>query len=244
MIWRHLNQELKKPNNALMAIRPQPRNHPTKSTQPRGCHSATFAKKIMRRHLIMLFSCACLTCCQKKSLDVVAIRNAVSNAEKGQVRDVALSAQLEDWYEAFGHTIKIDNPKENGHYMMAISIATSPDFDKIVRGDPEAKTPEVFLSNFLKENDLTTLPFDSQRWNQKLPSAHLRYRMFKGFLANHPPAGKTQANIEAILGPSDAEYSDRFSYGLGVSFGMGMEAMLVDFVLKDGKVIEYRFREP
>jgi hypothetical protein len=68
--------------------------------------------------------------------------------------------------------------------------------------------------------------------------------MFKSFLANHPPVGRTKADIEAILGPSDAKYSDRFSYFLGVSLGMGMEAMLVDFMLKDGTVTEYRFRSP
>ena len=176
--------------------------------------------------------------------DIPAIRAVLNTAEKEGLRDEALSRQLEKWYASFGHTIKIDNPRENGHYMMALMIATSPDFAEIVRLAPDAKTPEAYLTHFLKEDDLTTLPFDARRWTQKLPSAHLRYRMFKSFLADHPPIGRTKADIEAILGPSDAEYSDRFSYGLGASLGMGMEALFVDFMLKDSKVLEYRFRTP
>lgn len=179
--------------------------------------------------------------------DIAAIRTALTSEATGRLSTDVLSRKIETWYASFGHTIRIADVRrneENGHYMMALMIATTPDFARNVRGFPGVKTPEEFLTYFLKENDLTTVPFDSRRWTQELNSAHLRYRMFKSFLADHPPIGRTKSDIEAILGPGDSRVPNHFNYSLGVSLGMGMEALFVDFILKDGTVSEYHFFEP
>ena len=172
--------------------------------------------------------------------DIPAIRAALTAKE--DLSYEARSRQLEKWYASFGHTIKIDHVREeNGHYALGLLIATSPD---LARLNPEAGTPKAWLKHFLKENNLTTIPFDFRRWNQEVNSAHLRYRMFKSFLADHPPIGRTKAEIEAILGPGSSRVPNRFNYSLGVSLGMGMEGLFIDFILRDGKVSDYRFTEP
>lgn len=183
----------------------------------------------------------------KAGPDIAAIYTALTAGETRDFSEGALSRKIEKWYASFGHTIRIDDIRrneENGHYMMALMITTSPDLAENRRSFPGVKTPEDFLAYFLKENDLTALPFDSSQWNKALNSSHLRYRIFKSFLADHPPIGRTKAEIEALLGPGGFRVPNRFDYSLGVSLGMGMEALFVDFVLKDGIVSEYHFVEP
>lgn len=182
------------------------------------------------------------------ALDIPAIHAALTNAVNETMTKEAFSRKIENWYAAFGHTIKIDDKidkGESGHYFTALYAATSPDFSKFNLFQPEAETPEDYLSIFLKGNDLTTLPFDSKlwiNWKQKPIPINLRYRMFKDFLSAHTPVGQTKAEIKAMLGPSDVERWDSCSYCLG--FGTNIDRLFVDFTFKDDKVSAYRFSVP
>ena len=178
-------------------------------------------------------------------LDVTAIRTEFRAAlKKRETDDESFSRKLEGWYAAFGQTIKVDHPREHTVYIYALLDATAPDSDlpKLLQQMPGVSDRRGILAHRLKDANLTTIPFDKELWLRKpVWGHHLRYRLLKGFLSQHPPIGRTRADIATILGSPDSTFRDGFTYSLGSELSPSPADMLwVEFTLKDGKVSECR----
>ena len=177
--------------------------------------------------------------------DVTAIRTEFHAAmKKRETDDESFSRLLEGWYAAFGQTIKVDHPREHTVYIYALLDATAPDSDlsKLLQQMPGISNREGILAHRLKTDNLAAIPFDKKLWSQKpIWGHHLHYRLLKGFLSQHPPIGRTTGEIEAILGPPSSTFRDGFLYSLGSELSPApADPLWVEFILKDGKVSEYR----
>ena len=177
--------------------------------------------------------------------DAAAIRTELHAAIKDRkTDDAAFSRRLEAWYAAFGRAIRIDHPREHTLYIFGLAFATAPDSElpKLFEQMPGVTDRAGIIAHCLASDDLTTIPFEGRLWLQKPVIGHLRYRLFKSFLVQHPPLSRSKPEIEAILGPPDSSYQDTFRYDLGADLSaFGIDNFFVDFTLKDGKVAEYRF---
>jgi len=194
--------------------------------------------------LLVILACLALAVSAAEP-DVAAIRTELHAAIKDRkTDDAAFSRRLETWYATFGRTIRIDHPREHTIYIFGLAFATAPDPDlpKLLQQTPGVTDRPGILNFHLERGDLTTMPFDQKQWLQKPVSGHLRYRLFKSLLAEHPPIGRSKAEIEAILGPPDFSYPDSFAYELGSDLSaFGIDSLRVTFTLKDSKVTEHRF---
>ncbi|HYH46966.1 MAG TPA: hypothetical protein VEG34_14885 [Thermoanaerobaculia bacterium] len=195
--------------------------------------------------VLVIIACLALLPAAAAEPDVEAIRTELHAAIKDRkTDDESFSRRLEAWYSAFGQTIRIDHPREHTIYSFGLLFATAPDADlpELLRQIPGATDRTGILAYYLKRDNLTTLPFDRQQWLQKPVSGRPRYRMFKSFLAQHPPIGRSKPEIEALLGPADFAHPEAFSYELGPDLSaVGIDTLRVTFSLKDGKVTEHRF---
>jgi hypothetical protein len=201
-----------------------------------------YVAPVMR--LLLILTCFALVASAAEP-DVAAIRGDLHSAIKSRkTNDEAFAGKLEAWYAAFGQRIQIDGSREHTVYVFGLTLATVPeeDLSNTLRQMPGATDRTGILAYYLTRNNLTTLPFDRAQWLQKPVMGRTRYRMFKSFLAQHPPIGRSQDEIEAILGPADSSSADGFTYELGPDLSaFGIDRLWVEFTLKDGKVTEHRY---
>ena len=180
--------------------------------------------------------------------NVTAIRTEFHAAlKKLENLDASFSRKLEGWYAAFGQTIKVDHPREHTIYIYALLDATAPESDlpKLLQQMPGVSDRRGILAHRLKNDSLAAIPFDKDLWLQKpVWGHHMHYRLLKGFLAQHPPIGRTRADIEAILGPPSSVFRGDFLYSLGTELKPDpVDLLSVEFILKDGRIREYRIRD-
>lgn len=177
--------------------------------------------------------------------DIPSIRAELHAAIKDRkTDDESFSRKLEAWYAEFGQTIRIDHTREHTIYTFGLAFATAPDADLpgLLRQMPGATDRAGILAHYLERDNLTALPFDRNQWFKKPVTGRTRYRMFKTFLAQHPPTGRSKAEIEEVLGPPDSSNPDGFTYDLGPDLSaFGIDSLWVKFTLKDGKVTEHQF---
>jgi hypothetical protein len=202
----------------------------------------------MRAALLLFFLVGTLLAgCGRREADVAAIRTELNSAIKRRdIRDQVFSRKLEKWYLALGQTIKIDDPREHTSYIFGLSIATAPDAEipGLLRQMPGITDRAGILAHYLKTANLTALPFEKTQWLQTPTTGRTRYRMFKTFLTEHQPIGRSESEIQAILGPATSQGPGGFGYYLGEDLSaFSIDSLWVGFSVKDGKVTEFRFHE-